>query len=126
MDSENRVTRAGNIVAGRLYANPKQDSELIDTYQEIRSNFVNQKLILPGIIFQIYDEKRNTEFARFEGKTRSHFKGAFLTSDFYSELVFSKRMLTDHMPNYYEIAVLSFSERPDSVVLSLYEEQDLQ
>ena len=78
MDNDKRATRSGNIVAGRIYNNRTKDSELIETYYEIKANFNNQKLSLPGVVFQIYDEERNTEYARFEGKSRSHYKGAFI------------------------------------------------
>jgi hypothetical protein len=52
------------------------------------------------------------EYERFEGKQKKHFKGNFVDPEFYHEIVFSKRMLTDHMPNLYETALLAYAKNP--------------
>lgn len=107
--------RASEIAASSIFGKKKSVSELIEVYKELMPIMVSPKLVLPGFIYQMYDTIRNFEASFFEKNRR--FAGAFADPSYYSQIVFSKTLLTDHMPNFYEAALkaLVFHEEPTTV-----------
>jgi hypothetical protein len=97
------ILRASEIAASAVYGKGKDTTELIAIYNEIVPKLDTPKLILPGFIYQMYDTIRNFE-ATFL-KKNSRYVGEFAHHSYYSQIVFAKTLLTDHMPDFYDKAL---------------------
>jgi len=97
------VIRASEIAASSIYGKKKSSADLITIYNEMLPILDTPKLILPGFIYQMYDTIRNYE-ASFLKKDR-RFVGEFAHPSYYSQIVFAKTLLSDHMPDLYETAL---------------------
>lgn len=79
---------------------------MLALYAEIKENYTTFKLVPPGHAFQIFKKKKlgdsTLELTRKEVISCEKYVGAFLKGEFFHEIIFSKTMLSDHMPNLYE------------------------
>lgn len=80
--------------------------DVLDLYAEIKENYTTFKLVPPGHAFQVFKKKKlgdsTLELARKEVISCEKYIGAFLKGESFHEIIFSKTMLSDHMPNLYE------------------------
>jgi predicted lipase len=102
-EQQRGILRASEIAASSVYGKGKDTTELIAIYHEIVPMLDTPKLILPGFIYQMYDTIRNFEAAFLKKDCR--YVGEFADHSYYSQIVFAKTLLTDHMPDFYEKAL---------------------
>ena len=97
---------AGKIVSKKFYGHPAPTEDMLSLYTDIKDHFSTFKLVPPGYIFQIFKKKKlgasKLDLSRREVVTCEKYVGAFLRGEFFQEIIFSKTMLSDHMPNLYE------------------------
>lgn len=95
--------RASEIATTAIYGKRIQPHNLTSIYNELIPMLDTPKLVLPGFIYQMYDTIRNFEAAFLQKDRR--YVGEFAHSDCYSQIVFDKTLVTDHMPDLYENAL---------------------
>jgi len=100
---------AGQIVSKKFYGQPAPTADMLSLYVDIKDHFSTFKLVPPGFIFQIFKKKKlgasKLDLGRREVVECEKYVGAFLRGEFFQEIIFSKTMLSDHMPNLYEQAL---------------------
>lgn len=95
---------ASQIVKMTLTNQPIDQAELISIYLQAKCGFTNLKHHPPGAICQIYDKSRNPDHKLLPA-SESRFVSEYAHPTFYQEVVFSRTILTDHMPDMYERAL---------------------
>jgi hypothetical protein len=95
---------ASQIMKGSYGSEPIEESKLAAVYLQAKREFDSPKHYPPGVIYQIYNRERNTDHQLLPHSSKQ-FVGEFADPSFFSEIVFSRTILTDHMPDMYEQAV---------------------
>lgn len=90
----------------KFYGQPAPTADMLSLYVDIKEHFSTFKLVPPGFVFQIFKKKKlgaeKLDLGRGEVVVCEKYVGAFLRGEFFQEIIFSKTMLSDHMPNLYE------------------------
>lgn len=98
--------KGSEIVAKEMFSSGSfTDQEIIKIYDFLKQSFNNYKLEPPGNIYQIFHRLRHVDSKLLFNElsnTDIMYVGEFVDHSLYYDIVFSKTMLSDHMPNYYE------------------------
>lgn len=101
-----------------MYGEPVPTQDMLSMYEEIKENYTTFKLVPPGHCFQVFKKKKVTDLSvdlsRKEVISCDKYIGVFLKGDFFQEILFSKTMLSDHMPNLYEKSLQQLSGQSSS------------
>mmetsp|Transcript_18150 Transcript_18150/g.32500 ORF Transcript_18150/g.32500 Transcript_18150/m.32500 type:complete len:517 (-) Transcript_18150:3989-5539(-) len=95
---------ASQIVKNTILNKPTDPNELIAVYLQAKRQLTNMKHFPSGFILQIYDKHRNSDTHLLPASDKQY-TVAFALPSFYSEIVFAKTVLSDHMPEMYERAL---------------------
>mmetsp|Transcript_26843 Transcript_26843/g.48394 ORF Transcript_26843/g.48394 Transcript_26843/m.48394 type:complete len:377 (-) Transcript_26843:2-1132(-) len=105
-EGESGKLTASQIVKDTILRKDIDPNELIAVYLQAKRELTNPKHLPPGFILQIYDKFRNTD-ADLLPVSDNEYVAGFALPSFYNEIIFSKTVLSDHMPDVYERALNS-------------------
>ena len=111
LEAKKDVHSAGNIIQTEMGLGGRRDTQRwLDLYRDIKATcMISEYCGVPGQAFQIYEQKRNVEFEAFPARLETgKYKGSFMQSRYYHVIVFSRKLISDHMPNLYEKAINEF------------------
>jgi Lipase (class 3) len=98
--------KASEITSNFLYRGKVEEQKYIQLYQELQASFKSYKLETPGNLYQMYNTEKHSDSCLLgESDSKSTYVGSFVDPSYLSEIVFSKTMVNDHMPNFYEQAL---------------------
>lgn len=82
---------------------------MIQQFKDIKEAcFTEPGCTIPGLPIHMYKKGNHREWDQFPGREVSNnYKVAIMQESFYNEIVFSKKMASDHMPPAYDEAILS-------------------